>query len=327
MADNSSGTTQSPPPTASADPVKETHREETAPKKPALLGSAKRPAGTLVTTANASASVTAGTRRSATGLQKPPARPAGTATGLNAAPSTRKPSGNGTLTPGSKSGSSTTTVPRRTSTVSATSGTTSRTSSTQDRKASGGLTSPSSDRHTSGVTRKTSAPQTSSTLSGHRQRNSLTSPTSNGRASVNSIRENAVSPRPPSAASRPIVKKSPTSSSSSAKHSLASAVSNLRPRPSVASIGVTGTSSSLASKEKELEALKVKVIELEEHNKELAEELVRAKEATVVHASESSFETSSGAVTALEVITTKLAVAIDELEGMRARVANLEETV
>lgn len=68
-------------------------------------------------------------------------------------------------------------------------------------------------------------------------------------------------------------------------------------------------------------------MELEEHNKELAEELVRAKEATVVHASESSLETSSGAVTALEVITTKLAVAIDELEGMRARVANLEETV
>lgn len=104
--------------------------------------------------------------------------------------------------------------------------------------------------------------------------------------------------------------------------------SNLRSKPSVASISITGASASLAGKEKELEALKVKVLELEEHNKELAEELARAKEATVVQAHNPSHETSSGAAAAaLEAATAKLAVATDELEGMRARVANLEETV
>lgn len=78
----------------------------------------------------------------------------------------------------------------------------------------------------------------------------------------------------------------------------------------------------MAGKEKELEALNVKVAELEEHNKNLLEELVKAKEATV-----QAPEASSGADAALEAATAKLAVAIDELEGMRARVTNLEETV
>lgn len=64
-------------------------------------------------------------------------------------------------------------------------------------------------------------------------------------------------------------------------------------------------------------------MELEEYNKTLAEELVKAKEAIVVQ----SPETSSEAAAALEVATSKLVVAIDELEGMRARVTNLEETV
>lgn len=95
----------------------------------------------------------------------------------------------------------------------------------------------------------------------------------------------------------------------------------------MASIGSMSTSASLAGKEKELEALKVKVTELEVHNKELAEELVKAKEATVVQAPEPSSRITSGAVAALEAATVKLAVASDELEGMRARVANLEETV
>lgn len=78
----------------------------------------------------------------------------------------------------------------------------------------------------------------------------------------------------------------------------------------------------MAGKEKELEALNAKVAELEEHNKELLGELVKAKEATV-----QAPETSSGAAAALEAATAKLVVAIDELEGMRARVTNLEETV
>lgn len=79
----------------------------------------------------------------------------------------------------------------------------------------------------------------------------------------------------------------------------------------------------MAGKEKELETLKAKVAELEEYNKALVEELVKAKEAIAVQ----SPETSSGAAAALEAATSKLYVAIDELEGMRARVANLEETV
>lgn len=101
----------------------------------------------------------------------------------------------------------------------------------------------------------------------------------------------------------------------------------MRSKPSVASISAASASASLAGKEKELETLKVKVLELEEHNKELAKELVRAKEATVVQAHDPFHETSSGAVAELEAATAKLAVATDELEGMKARVANLEETV
>lgn len=116
------------------------------------------------------------------------------------------------------------------------------------------------------------------------------------------------------------MRKSPPPSNG-VKSSLVNAVSRFRSGPSVGSASATA---SLAGKEKELETLKTKVADLEEKNKELVEELAKAKEETAVEIVESSSEST---IAELEAVTAKLAAADEELEELRARVANLEETV
>ena len=126
-----------------------------------------------------------------------------------------------------------------------------------------------------------------------------------GRASVASTaRENAVSPRPPSAAGRPISAAARGTTRISHLSSQPS-TSTLRSRPS----GILGASSATSSKE--LEALKIKVSDLEEKNKELSEQLFKA----------GSHPTTNGdAKTATEELESELA-------DLKARITIIQEAV
>jgi hypothetical protein len=82
----------------------------------------------------------------------------------------------------------------------------------------------------------------------------------------------------------------------------------------------------LAEKEKELETLRAKVAELEAQNRNIVEELVKAKEESEAVSPEKTAE-AAAALAELDAATEKLTKALEEVDELRARIVNLEETV
>ncbi|CUS13012.1 unnamed protein product [Tuber aestivum] len=309
---------------ADHDPIKETHREEQkeAVKKPSVTGTARRPAG-----AGSSATAPASglpPRRTGTSLSKPPQRStAGTngATGTASNAATRRTvsgsassTANNPPTVGSR-GATISGISRRTSTIASPAANTPRSPEKKGMPpSSSSSTSPTADRRTAagstagaaGNVRRAATSTTTPTASTHRSRPSMSNTVTAGRPSAASnARENAVSPRPPSAAGRLIpatARGAPRTSSLSSRPS----TSTLRSR----TMGPSGpVSASSANSSKELEALKVKVSGLEEKNKELSEKLSKAG---------SHSATNGDAKTATEELESELA-------DLKARITTIQE--
>ena len=312
------------------DPVKETHREEQkeAAKKPTVAGAARRPAGTGSGSAAAPASGFPPRRPGTTSLSKPPQR---STVGINGATGTasntatrRTVSGSTGSTPNNPpaAGSRAATasgILRRTSAIASPAANATRSPEKKGvAPSSSSSTSPAADRRSSaGSTastasnvRRAAASTTTPAAPSHRSRPSMSAPSNTataGRPSVASTaRENAISPRPPSAAGRPI----PAAARG------ATGISNLSSRPSTSTLrsratGPSGSASASSATSKELEALKVKVSDLEEKNKELSEQLSKA----------SGHPTTNGdAKTATEELESELA-------DLKARITIIQEAV
>ena len=275
---------------ANPDPVKETHREEQkeAAKKP----TARRPAGTG--SSSAPASGLQPWRTGATSLSRPPQRSTvgisgATSTAGNAA--TRRTlfeSTNSTINNPPATGSRTATTSGISRTPAITPPATNTPRSPKKKKgtvsSSSSLTNPTANRqsHTGGTAstasnvRRAATPTTTPTAPAHRSRPStsaLSNTATAGRASAASTaRENFIPPRPPSTAGRPIF--AVARGTNGIPHpSFRPSTSTLRSRAT----GPSGTlSASSATSSKELEALKIKVSDLEEKNKELSEQLSKA---------------------------------------------------
>ena len=181
----------------------------------------------------------------------------------------------------------------------------SSTSPTADRRSSAG--SPAS---TASNVRRAATSTTTPTALSHRSRPSmsaLSNTATAGRASAASTaRENAISPRPPSAAGRPI---------SAAARGTTGIYHLSRPSTSTLRLRATGPSGTLSASSttssKELEALKAKVSDLEEKNKVLSEQLSKA----------GGHPTTNGdAKTATEELESELA-------GLKTRITIIQEAV